>query len=143
MYGDTSVIRDLARDLRERAVDIRSAADALVGQAERTRWTGLAADAMRAHCRDRAAALRVTATRHEDAADALERHAAAVDRVKELVAAIERRVRALVDGARDRLAGLAGSLHLPDPFDLALDRFDPPPPGSLAWLDVDLPGLPR
>ena len=143
MYGDTSVIRDLARDLRERATDIRSAADRLVGQADQTRWTGLAADAMRSHCRERAVALRRTALLHDDAADALDRHAAAVDRVKELIATIERRVRGLLQSARDRLSGLTGGLHLPDPLDDALGRFDAPPAGSLAWLDVDLPGLAR
>ncbi|MCW2766889.1 MAG: hypothetical protein JWO11_2848 [Nocardioides sp.] len=149
MYGDTSVIRGLARSLRDQAADIRAQADRLVAQADSTHWTGLASDAMRARARERAGALRRTAGLHDDAAQALDQHADAVDRLKELIAAIERRVRHLVDAARDRLTGLAGGLtdglrHLvPDPVDHLLDHFVPPPHGSRDWLDVDLPGLAR
>ena len=147
MYGDTSVIRGLARAMRDQAADIRQEADRLVARAESVHWSGLAADAMRRRARDRAAALRRTATLHEDAAEALDRHAAEVDRLQDLIAAIERRVHSLVAGARDRLAGLAqgvldGVRHvLPDPADEVLDRFVPPQRGSKEWLDVDLPGL--
>jgi hypothetical protein len=97
--------------------------------------------------RDRAAALRRTAGLHEDAADALDRHAHEVDRLKDLIASIEHRVRSLVEGARDRLAdighGILDGLHhvLPDAGDELLDRFAPPSPGSRDWLDVELPGL--
>lgn len=145
MYGDTSVIRGLARSLRDQAADIRTEADRLVGQADHTHWTGLAADAMRSRARERAATLRRTAALHDDAAQALDHHADEVDRLKELIAAIERRVRQLVDGARDRLADLTGGLRgmLPDPLDDLLDHFVSPPRGSMAWLDVDLPGLAR
>jgi hypothetical protein len=151
MYGDTSVIRGLARDLRDRATDIRHEADHLVARADQVHWHGLAADAMRRRCRDRAAALRRTAGLHEDAADALDRHAAEVDRLKELIAAIERRALALVEAARSRIAdlgpGLVGGLVdsvrslAPDPVDRLLDRFVPPPSGSRDWLHVELPGL--
>jgi len=148
MYGDTRVLRDLARAMRDQASDIRQEADHLAARAERVPWSGLAADAMRRRSHDRAAALRRTALLHEDAAEALDRHAAEVDRLEELIAAVERRVRALVAGARDRLAALGHGLldgvrHvLPDPVDEMLDRFVPPPRGSKEWLEVDLPGLP-
>ncbi len=49
MYGDTMVIRRLARDLREQAIDIRAEARALDGKVQSTTWTGKAADAMRTH----------------------------------------------------------------------------------------------
>jgi hypothetical protein len=147
MYGDPSVIRGLARTMREQAADIRHEADRLVHHAESVHWTGLAADALRRRSRDRAADLRRTASLHEDAADALDHHAAEVDRLKELIASVERRVQALVAGARDRLAEIChgildGIRHVvPDPVDELLDRFVPPPPGSRDWLDVELPGL--
>jgi len=149
MYGDTTAIRRLARAMRERADDIRGLADRLAARADGVRWTGLAADAMRRHARDRAVHLRRTARLHDDAADALDRHAREVDRLKELIAAVERRALQLVAAARDRLAdlgrGIVGTVAglLPDAADQALDRFVPPPHGSMAWLDVDLPGLHR
>lgn len=149
MYGDTTVIRRLARELRDRATDIRAEADHLVARADGVPWSGLAADALRRRTHQRAAALRRSAGLHDDAADALDRHAAEVDRLKDLIAAIERRAHALVDAARDRLADLGNSLvdgveHvLPDAGDELLDRFVPPAPGSREWLGVDLPGLGR
>ena len=121
MYGDTTRIRALADRLRERAAEIRALADRLVASADRVAWEGLAADAMRHHVRDRAAALRRTALLHDDAADALDRHARQVDHLKDLIASIERTAR-----------GLAGKL---------VDRLTPPVPGSLEWLSVDLPGI--
>ena len=147
MYGDTTVIRRLARELRDRATDIRAEADHLVARADGVPWSGLAADALRRRTHDRAGALRRSAALHDDAADALDRHAAEVDRVKDLIAAIERRAHSLVDAARDRLAEIGhGILHglehaRPDAGDVLLDRFVPPAPGSREWLGVDLPGL--
>ena len=146
MYGDTHVIRCQARAMREQADQIRADADRLLTLAESVAWHGLASEAMRAQARSRTCALRRTAELHEAAADALERHAAEVDRVKALITAIEHRVRALVSAARDRLAGVASSVAAglgicPDPVDLLLDRFVPPPPGHRDWLTIDLPGL--
>jgi hypothetical protein len=147
MYGDTTVIRSLARDLRDQAADIRSEADRLMAQCEHVHWKGLAADAMRSRTRERASALRRSASLHEDAADALDHHAHEVDRLKDLIASIERKVHSLIDGARDRLADIGhgimdGLRHvLPDAGDELLDRFVPPPPGSKDWLDVDVPGV--
>lgn len=133
MYGDTGTIRALAARLRERADEIRTEAARLLARAEQVPWEGLAAQAMRSHARDRVAALARTAALHEDAADALDRHAREVDRVKDLIAAIERKVRGLLSGLKDRL--------IPDALDGVLHRFVPPLPGSRDWLDVDLPGL--
>ena len=125
MYGDTAVIRRLVLRLDEQAADLMREADGLVARSEVCTWSGWAADAMRSRTRDRAAALRRTAGRHHDAADALARHADEVDQVKGLIEAAERRV--------GRLLGELGDL---------LDRVVPPPPGHRDWLDLDLPGLP-
>jgi hypothetical protein len=149
MYGDTAVIRRLAREMREQADDVRRQADALVARAETVAWRGWAADAMRNQARERGAALRSTAAAHDDAADALDRHAAEVDRLKDLIAHIERRVHRMVSAARDRLASLGTRILagvrslLPDPVDETLDQFIPPPSGHIDWLDVELPGLRR
>ena len=149
MYGDTTVIRHLARELRDRATDVRAEADHLVARADTVSWSGLAADALRRRTHDRATALRRSAGLHDDAADALDRHAAEVDRLKDLIAAVERRAHSLVDAARDRLADIGhgildGLEHvLPDAGDELLDRFVPPAPGSREWLGVDLPWLGR
>ncbi|MEZ5094472.1 hypothetical protein [Nocardioides sp.] len=135
--------------MRDQAEDLRGQADELLARAEGVAWQGWAADAMRTHARDRVAALRTTATAHDDAAGALDHHAAEVDRLTALIAALEQRARRLIAAARDRLAALAHRLldglagPLPDPLDQLLDRFVPPPSGHRDWLDVDLPGLHR
>ena len=141
MYGDTEVIRGLARTMRTQGASLREEARALLARAESTPWRGAAAEAMRARVRSQSAGLRGTADLADDAARALERHADEVDRLKALIAAIERRVTALVAAARDRLDGLVAAV-LPDPVDELLARFAPPPSGHRAWLTVDLPGLP-
>ena len=142
MYGDTTVIRRLARVLREQGADIRAEADALVGRAEAVPWTGLAADAMRALSRTHAGDLRACANAHEDAADALDRHAREVDHLKDLIAAIERSVVHLVDSIGHGLSSLAHGLAghvVPDAVDHWLDHFDAPPHGCKEWLEVQLP----
>lgn len=138
MYGDTAVIRLHARRMRERADDIRTDARALVAEAEAVRWTGLAADAMRRLACEHAAGLRACAATHEDAADALDRHAREVDRVKDLIASIERRVLSVLESATSGLAGFVGHV-LPDAVERWAGDFDPPPHGSPQWLDVHLP----
>jgi hypothetical protein len=139
MYGDTSVIRGLARAMRERADEIRAEADQLLGRAEAVPWTGLAADAMRRLARDHAARLHSCADAHEAAADALDRHAREVDHLEELIAAVEHQALHLLHSAASGVAGFLGHL-VPDAVDHWADHFDPPPHGSLAWLDVHLPG---
>ena len=147
MYGDTRVIRALAATLREQADDIEVEADDLLARAEACPWSGWAAEAMRRRSRERAATLRRTARRHRDAAEALGHHADEVDRLKDLIEAIERRVAGLVAAARDRIADLGRDLLadirdvLPDRADALLDDFVPPPSGHRDWLAVELPGL--
>lgn len=126
MYGDTGVVRSLAGRLRDRAGDLRAEAVEVLGRAEAVEWSGLAADAMRRLATEHASGLRACADAHEAAADALDRHAREVDRVKELIAAIERRVLHLLDS-------------LPDALGHALHHVEPPPHGSLEWLDVEVP----
>ncbi len=142
MYGDTAAIRRRATELRRQAGEIRREGDDLLGRAEGVRWQGWAADAMRSHARDRVAALRRTAQRHDDAADALDRHAAEVERLQALIAIIERRVHDLVAAARERMADGLRRL-LPEALDERLARFVAPPPGHRDWLVVELPGLGR
>jgi hypothetical protein len=142
MYGDTTVIRRLAGALREQGSDIRVEADALVGRAEAVRWSGLAADAMRALARSHAGDLRACANAHDDAAAALDRHAREVDHVKDVIAAIERTVAHFFDSIGHGLSGFAHGLvgHVvPDAVDHWVAHFDPPPPGSMEWLEVHLP----
>jgi hypothetical protein len=140
MYGDTEAIHGLARTMRGQGATLRAEAERLLSRAEAVPWQGLAADAMRARVRSQTGALRHTAELADHAAVALDLHADEVDRLKALIAAIERKAIALVAAARERLAGLVASV-LPDPLDQLLDRFVPPPPGHRDWLLVDLPGL--
>ena len=140
MYGDTETIRGLASTMRTHAAAIDTEAEVLLARAEETPWEGLAADAMRRRVGAQVLALRRTSRLHDDAATALERHADRVDRLKALIAAIERKVMALVEAARHRLTGLVDAV-LPDPVDELLARFVPPPSGHRDWLTVDLPRL--
>jgi phytoene dehydrogenase-like protein len=141
MYGDTTVIRALARRMREQGGEIRAEADSLVGRIDAVRWTGLAADAMRGLGRDHAADLRLCATLHADAADALDRHAREVDRLEELIASIEHRALSALGSARHVLGGVAHALSdvVPDPLEHGAHHFVPPPHGSKEWLSVHLP----
>lgn len=142
MYGDTDAIRLLARQLRSRADEVRREAELLCIAADTVLWVGAAASALRQVTRSRVAALRRTADLHEEAAHALDRHAATVEAIKRLIAEIERRVRVLIAAARERIAALAGVVGaLIDPLDDLLDRFVPPPSGHRDWLDVHLPGV--
>ena len=138
MYGDTTVIRALAHRLREQGSEIRSEADALTGRAEAVPWDGLAAEAMRRLARDQAGGLRTCAALHEEAAEALERHAREVDHLKDLIAAVERHVLRLMDGVGGVVYALASHV-VPDAVDHWLAGFEPPPHGSREWLDVDVP----
>jgi hypothetical protein len=138
MYGNTSVIRRRARELRERAADVRAEADELVARAEAVAWTGLAADAMRRAARAHGNRLRACADAHDDAAEALDHHAREVDRVRDLIAAIEHRALGLLHHVGSGVASLVGHV-LPDGVEHWARGFDPPPHGHLAWLDVRLP----
>lgn len=146
MYGDTAAIRRLADRMGEQGDELRRDADRLVGAAQQVLWEGRAAQAMRERTAARAVALRRTADRHDDAAQALRRHADEVDRLKDLIRDIAHRVRGLVDDARSRLADLADrAVDLarriaPDPVDEVLAAFRPPPEGHRDWLEVRVPG---
>lgn len=83
MIGDPTAIRALAAALRRRAHEIRDLAEHLVHAADDVAWQGLAADAMRAAARHSAGGLRRTAALHDDAAEALERHAHRVGAVQD------------------------------------------------------------
>jgi uncharacterized protein YukE len=103
MFADTTTIRALARRLRERADEIRDLGSALTLRAAEVAWQGIAADAMRHHVHDRVLGLHRVARLHDDAADALDRHARAVDAV---VAAMD----AMRDAAQDAAEGAIGKL---------------------------------
>ena len=147
MYGDTAVIRRRVSQLREQGADIRALADHLVGQAEQVTWSGRAADAMRERVRDRATQLHDCASRHEGAADSLDRHLQEVDGSKDSIAQLERRATSLVADARARVARIdshddpAGVTRTASDEDRQLAGFTPPPPGHRDWLTVELPGL--
>ena len=126
MYGDTDVMRKRAAQLREQGVDIRAMADRLVAQTEGIGWTGRAADALGERMRERAVHLRDVAARHDGAAESLEAHLLEVDRLKDGIAAAERKAEVLVSEA---------------PGDRSTTDFTPPPPGHKDWLAVELPGL--
>ena len=94
MIGEPGAIRALARPLRLRAEEIRELAARLTRQADATPWEGMAAEAMRGAVRRSSGALHRTADLHDEAADALERHA---DRVATALAVIDRALDALKD----------------------------------------------
>ena len=107
MYGDTTVVRALARELREQAADIQAASVDLRAQSEAVPWTGLAADAMRRLARDHASGLAAAAAAHERAAASLDHHAREVDHVTAVIAAAERRVHQALDDVASGASGLA------------------------------------
>lgn len=142
MYGDTEAIRGWARRVEAQGEELRGLTDELLRTAGSVLWDGRAAVAMRERMGTRGQRLRDCADRHDDAARALRQHADRVDEVKETIARIAARMTAMVAEARDRLAALAelaldlGRDLLPDPRDEALQRFVPPPPGHVSWLEV-------
>jgi hypothetical protein len=135
MYGDTTAVRALAREMREQAADIHGESAALLAHADAVPWSGLAADAMRHLAHDHATGLAASARAHERAAAALERHAREVDHVKGLIAAAEHQVRGMADSLG---GGVSGALRSRVGHWLA--HTDLPPPGHLAWLEVRVPG---
>ena len=96
MLSDTTGIRHLARRWRERAAEIRAEADRLRRRVDEVRWQGRAAEAMRAAVTARIAALAGTAALHDAAADALDRHARAVDLTGGVVGAALHEIRDLL-----------------------------------------------
>jgi len=133
MYADPNAIRALAGALRARAEEIRAAADQLVGDATAVRWTEQAAEAMRGRAADGASDLRRSALLHDDAAAALERHAAAVEHVQAVIHAVWSRVTGFVADVR------SGAVSVGDDVARWADDFVAPPAGAPEWLHVDLP----
>ncbi len=91
MDAGPPAIRALAHEMRERAWDVRATADRAVGRVERLPWRGLAAETARLGVRESAGDLRRAAALHDEAADALDRHARSVDDALELLAEAERK----------------------------------------------------
>lgn len=143
MYGEPSRIREVAVHLERRAEQLRREADALVAAAEQAPWVSLAADRMRERAVARRVDLLGVARGYDDAADAVRRHAAEVERLLQRLAAVERRVRSLVEDARDRVREAGGVVE--DLLDGRLLRLPLPPPGHREWLDLVevVPGVDR
>jgi uncharacterized protein YukE len=98
---DTGAVRHLAAQLTERAAEIRAVAADLARQVTAVPWEGRAADAMRELAGLRLAALARVADLHDDAAEALDRHADAVDATLRLIATVESTVEQTADHAVD------------------------------------------
>lgn len=119
MYGDPPRIRALADRLEARADDLRREADRLAAESDAVAWTSLAADRMRSSADGLRGGLHDVARRYDGAAGLVRAHAAEVERLLDLVASVERPLRALVEEAGGVLPDL--------------------PRGHRAWLDVTLP----
>lgn len=140
-YGDPGAVRALAAGLRDRAGDVRDEAARLRALVDACPWTGWAADAMRQRAAATLGGLHRTADRHDEAAEALDRHAAEVERRQAQVAAVERAFHALVEAVRSRVDGLVGGVA-DSWLEGWLRRVVVPPAGHRDWLDVDVPQLP-
>ncbi|WP_460828810.1 hypothetical protein [Nocardioides hungaricus] len=138
-------MRKRMAELREQAMDLRSLADQLVARTEGVGWTGRAADALALRIRERAVQVRDVAARHETAAESLDAHAAEVDRLKDAIAAAERRAERLTEDRAERGAGNGVGGRVRDEAGAGANchnsAFAPPPPGHKDWLAVDLPGM--
>ncbi|WP_447644372.1 hypothetical protein [Nocardioides zeae] len=164
LLPDTAALRALATTYRDRAVDLRDEASALVARATAAPWQGRGADAMRAAASAAADRMRATADEHADAGAALAQHAAQVEATLELIASLRQRFlelaasvgATLVDVAGDvldaagavgdavaglgELVGIGGDDPAAELRD-RLSRIRVPAPGDPAWLDLDVPGL--
>lgn len=98
---DTGAVRHLAAELTERAAEIRETATDLGRRVADVPWQGVAADAMRSHADGRIAALLHAADLHDDAGEALVKHADAVDGARALALSL---VDTATDTATDTLA---------------------------------------
>jgi uncharacterized coiled-coil DUF342 family protein len=151
MYGEPRRIREVAERLERRAEELRTEADALHVASEEIAWVSVAADRMRAHARERRDELVQVAREYDEAARAVRAHAAEVQRLLDLISAIERQVRAIVSEAIDRvkdavgkvLNGLKDALTPGDEEDRRLAETPLPPPGHKDWLDMSdrVPGV--
>jgi hypothetical protein len=85
MYGDPDAIRRLATTMTEQGTTLRDEAGRLLARAETVPWEGLAAEAMRQRVREQVTGLHWAAVLADEAADALTRHAQAVEERGDLV----------------------------------------------------------
>jgi septal ring factor EnvC (AmiA/AmiB activator) len=151
MYGEPRKIREVAERLERRGDALRAEADALHTASEDIAWVSVAADRMRGHARDRRDELVQVAREYEEAARKVREHAAEVQRLLDLIAAIERQVRAIVSEAIDRvkdavgnvISGIQDALSPGDEEDKRVAETPMPPPGHKDWLDMPehVPGV--
>ena len=151
MYGEPHKIREVAERLERRAEQLRSEADELHAASETSPWVSVAGDRMRAHARERRDELLGVAREYDEAAEKIRDHAAEVQRLLDLIAAIERQVRAIIGEAvsriKDAVSAIAGgikdALTPGDEDDKRLAETPTPPPGHQDWLDMPdvVPGV--
>lgn len=151
MYGEPHKIREVAERLERRAEQLRSEADELHTASETSPWVSVAGDRMRDHARERRDELLGVARKYDEAAERIRDHAAEVQRLLDLIAAIERQVRAIIGEAvsriKDAVSAIAGgikdALTPGDEDDKRLAETSTPPPGHKDWLDMPdvVPGV--
>lgn len=144
MYGEPRKIREVAERLERRAQQLRSEADQLHTASETSPWVSVAGDRMRAHARGRRDELLGVAREYDEAAERVRAHAAEVQRLLDLIATIERQVRAIIGEALGRIndalssvaSGIKDALTPGDENDRRLAETPTPPPGHKDWLDM-------
>lgn len=151
MYGEPRKIREVAERLERRAAQLRAEADELHTASETLPWVSTAADRMREQARTRRDELVQVAREYDEAAEKVRQHAAEVQRLLDLIATIERQVRALVSEAISRVRdavssiahGIKDALTPGDEDDKRLAETPCPPPGHRDWLDMpdQVPGV--
>lgn len=151
MYGEPRKIREVAERLESRAAMLRAEADELHAASENSPWISVAGDRMREQARARRDELVAVAREYDEAAQRVREHAAEVQRLLDLIAAIERQVRAIIGEAIDRVAdavssvvnGIKDALTPGDEEDRRLAETPTPPPGHKDWLDMPdvVPGV--
>lgn len=120
MYGEPRRIRAVAERLEARSGDLRREADRLAADCTAAAWASVAADRMREGAARVRRDVDAIAHRYDEAAVLVRAHAAEVERMVELVASIERRVRALADELGDTVGAVVPDL----------------PRGHRDWLEV-------
>ena len=151
MYGEPHKIREVAERLESRAEQLRAEADELHTASETSPWVSVAGDRMRAHARERRDELVGVAREYDEAAEKVRAHADEVQRLLDLIAAIERQVRAIIGEAVSRIkdavssiaSGIKDALTPGDEDDRRLAETPTPPPGHKDWLDMPdvVPGV--
>jgi methyl-accepting chemotaxis protein len=151
MYGEPRKIREVAERLERRADKLRAEADGLHAASDTITWVSVAADRMREHARERRDELVQVSREYDEAALRVREHAAEVQRLLDLIGAIERQVRAIVSAAIDRvkdavgavLDGIKDALSPGDEEDRRIAATPLPPPGHRDWLAMpdQVPGV--